>query len=92
MAGRAQAMSRFAHWIVDAALKHNAALNAAKAIDPRSDGNAQRVAEAEVSRLSCALFEKLHTLEKLVREYGVEEFFGPRPEPLTEEQKLPVLR
>jgi hypothetical protein len=85
-------MTMFGHFVVECALRHNAAIRAAMAIDPATIGSGRTKAEAEVSRLSCRFFDKLHDVEKLVRIYGVDEVFGPRTAPLTEEQKLPILR
>ncbi len=88
MASPGVGMSRFAHWIVDCSVKHNAAILAAKALDPANTTPGRVTpAETEISRLSIAMYEKLHTLENIVRKYGIEGTFGAPPRPLSPEER-----
>lgn len=83
--GAGQAMSRFDHFVVKLALMHNAAVKAALALDPASLKEGRSPAEAEVSRLSVLLFEKLHTIPALARQHP--DFYDRRSYPLTETEK-----
>jgi hypothetical protein len=82
------AMTLYAHWLVDCAVKVNAAVKASRGLD--AGATRGTAAEAEVSRLCIAVYEKLNTLPDLVREYGADEVFGPRAAPLTAEQRKPA--
>lgn len=84
--GAGQAMSLFEHWVVDCALKHNAAVKAALAIDPAS-ANGKSAAEREVSRLTILLIQKLHALPELVQQLGPSAVFGPQKYPLSPDER-----
>ncbi len=85
-------MSLFQHWLADCAIRHNAAVKAALAVDPESLRDGGSKGEAEVSKLSVELIQKMHRLPDLVREFGADEVFGNPPNPLTEDQKAPARR
>lgn len=85
-------MSLFEHWVADCAIRHNAAVKAALALDPASLQAGRSKGEGEVSRMSVDLIVKLHALADLVRVYGVDDVFGAPAAPLTEEHKLPARR
>ena len=79
-------MTLFHHWVVDCSVRHQEAIRAARGLGaPGLTGRTP--AEAEVSRLTIALIEKLHSLETLVREFGADEVFGPRSSPVSPEEK-----
>jgi hypothetical protein len=84
-AGYSRPMSLFGHWLVHCAVRHNAAVKAALALDPKTIGNGRTPGEAEVSRHSVKLFEDLHLIESVVRELGVEAVFGVPDAPLASE-------
>jgi hypothetical protein len=69
---RPKPMSRFEHWMVAGAVMHNAAVKAAQAGQ----------SPTEVSRLSIALYEFLHTIQPMVRKHGIAGAFDTPENPL----------
>ncbi len=88
--GGAKPLSLFDHWLIECAIRHNAAVKAALLVDPATLQDGRSKGEGEVSRLSIELIQKLHRLPDLIRNYGADEVFGNPARPLTEEQKAPA--
>lgn len=76
------AMSLFQHWVADVSMRHQAAIRAARGLPPVTSQTGRTPGEGEVSRLSVALFQRLHTLADVVAKHGPEKVFGVPAEPI----------
>lgn len=84
------AMSLYEHWLADCATRHQAAVRAARALPPASL-TGRSPGEAELSRLSVSLFERMHTLPDLVAEHGAMMIFTPPAEAIPPEEVRKLL-
>ena len=76
-------MSRFEHWVAEAAIRHQAAVRAAKMLEP-SGATGRSPAEADISRLTIAFIQHLHKLPELVLKFGAPKVFEAPDAPLTD--------